>query len=175
MESKKQEAIRLSYGDKWQTVKESVNPDNGWCTNELFQDDDGEIIVCPCCKHIFNQSKIVYCINSLERCPNCNGHVSQYEYHYSFINVPQDAQKRFGEWRPKSLSGLEDNNGWISINSEKDLPKHENEKYHGGRFLDNGEFIELSYRMDLKQTIEHFKFGTITHFQKSKDLQPPIY
>lgn len=26
-------------------------------------------------------------------------------------------------WRPKSLQGLEDNNGWICIKSESDLPK----------------------------------------------------
>jgi len=119
----KQEKIQEAYGEHWETVKESVNPEDGWCTNELFQDDDGDIIVCPCCKHIFNESKIVYCINSLERCPNCNGHVSQYEYHHKFINFPDDAQKRFGEWRSKSLQGIENNNGWIKIESEDDLPK----------------------------------------------------
>lgn len=29
------------------------------------------------------------------------------------------------EWRPKSLQGIENNNGWIKIESEKDLPKED--------------------------------------------------
>jgi len=55
-----------------------------------------------------------------------------FEDHYTYATKTQsvkehtekyfDINKNTGLIRPKSLQGIESNNGWISINSEKDLP-----------------------------------------------------
>jgi len=74
-------------------------------------------------------------------------------------------------WRPKSLQGIENNNGWIKIESEGDLPK-ENGKYwtaigdNQDEMFDN-EFVERKY----------FKWRhiEITHYQPIQKPQPPIY
>lgn len=144
METKKQEAIRLAYGDKYESAK-NILDENGWCNYQL--NDERELI---------------------------RG-ISPREMECEYNNFKQDNVNLKYFWRPKSLSGIETNNGWISILSEDDLPKYENAKYHGGKFLNNGDWIELEYRMDLTQTINHFKHGVISHFQQSKDLTPPIF
>lgn len=75
--------------------------------------------------------------------------------------------------RPKSLKGIENNNGWIKIESEEDLPKEvincwfatNNGIYLGyyttrGYFVNEGEDIELKF---------------ITHYQPIEKPKPPIY
>jgi hypothetical protein len=42
-------------------------------------------------------------------------------------------------WRPKSLDGIENNNGWIKIESKDDLPKKG--KYWG--FTKDKKYIQL--------------------------------
>lgn len=84
--------------------------------------------------------------------------------------MEQEVDSYNGKFRPKSLQGIENNNGWVKIESENDLPQKTIYKeninwYYGGRFLDNGDFIYLDYRLDFTKLWEHYKFETITHYQ----------
>lgn len=67
---------------------------------------------------------------------------------------------------PKSLQGIEDNNGWIKIESEADLPKEEFNsvwiKHNDGDVL----IIQCSNKYLLKNT---------THYQPLIKPKPPIY
>ena len=54
-----------------------------------------------------------------------NGWMKYGMYHPNDLGFDNDEVDRYGDmylWRPKSLQGIEDNFGWISINSENDLP-----------------------------------------------------
>lgn len=76
--------------------------------------------------------------------------------------------------RPKSLQGIENNNGWIKINSEDDLPK------------ENGLYFTYSkttwypfYRIDvftgrLSNSFENGK-SCFTHYQPTIKPKPPHY
>lgn len=52
----------------------------------------------------------------------------QEKYFDSVLSIPKGIPKKYQPngsdfiYRPKSLQGIDDNFGWISINSEKDLP-----------------------------------------------------
>ena len=74
-------------------------------------------------------------------------------------------RSRFG-WRPKSLSGIEKNNGWIKIESESDLPK-ETDNY----FVVNE--LGILMRGFCIGEINHWK--DITHYQPVINPKPPIY
>lgn len=82
------------------------------------------------------------------------------------------------KWRPKSLSGIEANNGWIKIESEDDLPKEDGygKMYHlvcSGKVENQGRYIH-----SLKAFCH---FGTfviinhVTHYQPIEKPKPPIY
>jgi hypothetical protein len=80
-------------------------------------------------------------------------------------------------WRPKSIRGIEKNNGWIRIQNKKDLPKKEDNYYvivHGdiqeGMYIGNDRWF-LRHNDYPKTTELH----GITHYQKIIRLQPPIY
>jgi len=170
MEANK-EAIKRAYGSDWEKVKEFVNTD-GWCQMELVQDDDGDIIKCGE-GHIFKESEIKYCINSIERCPKCNSIVANYDFHYRFIETSEDAQKRFGEWRPKILQGIEDNNGWTKIESSGDLPK-ETGWYDFQNFPLKHNAPNLTYWPKDSTKIDWFA-KNYTHYRKFEKPKPPIY
>jgi hypothetical protein len=78
-------------------------------------------------------------------------------------------------WRPKSLQGIENNNGWIKIKSEEDLPK-DNTRCH---------FIIDRYEELEKQGIyidglfwdaqSAYTNKIITHYQPIIKPEPPIY
>ena len=54
-----------------------------------------------------------------------NGWMKYRMYHPNDLGFDNDEIDRYGNmdlWRPKTLNGIDDNFGWISINSEKDLP-----------------------------------------------------
>jgi hypothetical protein len=83
----------------------------------------------------------------------------------------------FTWFRPKSLAGIEDNNGWIKIESEDDLPistimyhvvlngKKSKALYAGkNRWFVNGN--------DFPKTTE---IHGITHYQPIIETKPPIY
>lgn len=73
--------------------------------------------------------------------------------------------------RPKSLQGIENNNGWIKVESEDDLPK-ENEK-HYWTIAENDKNIKE--RWFNKFFNEYKGEGKVTHYQPIKKPKPPIY
>lgn len=79
--------------------------------------------------------------------------------------------------RPKSLSGIENNNGWIKIESEDDLPKLTIE-YH---VLKNGSLTNAYYVKNNRWVINDNPYPKtteiqgITHYQPIEKPQPPIY
>lgn len=79
------------------------------------------------------------------------------------------------EWcvRPKSLSGIETNNGWTKIESESDLPSNDFE-YKVGTMV--GEKFYLSkgvYEKD--EVVRSWYSNKITHYQPIQKLETPIH
>lgn len=77
-------------------------------------------------------------------------------------------------WRPKSLQGIETNNGWIKIESEKDLPSEDCD-YWCGKMFENGKFYQLSEKRNKQEIAERFKTNVITHYQPIVKPLKPIY
>lgn len=82
-------------------------------------------------------------------------------------------------YRPKSLQGIENNNGWIKIESKDDLPKEEIDvhfiftEYEGkkGRFQTYGVWDN-----NLKSFYSGaLKINNVTHYQPIIKPKPPIY
>lgn len=74
-----------------------------------------------------------------------------------------------GYFIPISLKGLEDNNGWIKIESEEDLPEfgyyevvERNSGIHSRATLDKDFGAKISF--------QHF-----SHYQEIKQIPPPLY
>ena len=79
--------------------------------------------------------------------------------------------------RPQSLAGIENNNGWIKIESEDDLPKL-TINYH---VLKNGTLTEVLYAGKNRWFVNGRNYpltteiAEITHYQPIIKPQPPIY
>jgi hypothetical protein len=71
--------------------------------------------------------------------------------------------------RPISLKGLENNNGWISINSEDDLPKENGNYWVIGFGLDHP-IIEYYFKEE-----KHTWLKVVTHYQPVIEPSKPIY
>ena len=74
--------------------------------------------------------------------------------------------------RPKSLQGIEDNNGWVSINSENDLPKE------GYVFWVKREGIDSPlYKSEefFNAQINKEWLDSYTHYQPIVKPKPPIH
>lgn len=77
-------------------------------------------------------------------------------------------------WRPKSLQGIENNNGWIKIESEADLPKDNGiTDYHVFMFTNQYKYIRRTYKKN--QVKELWEQEEITHYQRIEKPKPPIY
>jgi len=79
------------------------------------------------------------------------------------------------EWRPKSLQGIENNNGWIKIESEADLPKEY--KFYWIKTQLNSEFIAWcrpNERLFIHNDGET-EFKYITHYQPIQKPLKPLY
>ncbi|ROI02920.1 hypothetical protein EGI16_12165 [Chryseobacterium sp. G0240] len=80
--------------------------------------------------------------------------------------------------RPKSLQGIENNNGWIKIDFKSDIPmttKKELNKdieYHVIMGKDNSVFYES---LKLNEVHSFYDKGWITHYQPIEKPKPPIY
>ena len=109
----------------------------------------------------------------------CELNVSQKEPINNFANHGKTEWKPInnrGCWRPKSLQGIENNNGWIKIESEDDLPKEEIDVHfifenNTGRFQTFGVWdnkIKSFYSGALK-------ISNVTHYQPIEKPKPPIY
>lgn len=73
-------------------------------------------------------------------------------------------------WRPKSLKGIETNNGWTRIQSEADLPSDNTKKYIP---CENG-VPRDDYMLTLKDLTNGWNCGYITHY-KAVDLSVPLF
>lgn len=74
------------------------------------------------------------------------------------------------EYRPKSLQGIENNNGWIRIESEDDLPKDVMTNYF--ICVDGKPSIHVH---NLRQVLSLFKDGMVSHYQPIVKPKNPIY
>lgn len=90
-----------------------------------------------------------------------------------FFNDSDNIEVFKSTWRPKSLQGIENNNGWIKIESEDDFPKNDmyvyiifNKKVNIA-FLCNGEFYNPN-------KVKYYKKG-VTHYKPIEESNPPIY
>lgn len=95
--------------------------------------------------------------------------------HFNELNI--ELQQHYtDEWlyRPKSLQGIEDNNGWIKIENEEDLPKEKALYFIANS---NPDIIFYSSNMisDLDNLKEMWEDGDITHYQPIEKPKPPIY
>lgn len=77
-------------------------------------------------------------------------------------------------WMPKSLLGIQNNNGWIKIESEADLPKEDGTYYIvcNGK-VDVYNFIRERTEDDIRE-VEYWLSET-THYQPIIKPKPPIY
>jgi len=98
-----------------------------------------------------------------------------------FIEIETIAYGVGTSWRPLSLQGIENNNGWIKIESEVDLPDDDDELlYEICHFED--EMFKRFYEVFNWQAItkiwegnsEYFQ-DEITHYRPIVKPKPPIY
>jgi len=73
-------------------------------------------------------------------------------------------------FRPRQLQGIENNNGWIKIESEDDLPKESGE-YH----VFNTEDVFTENFRRLSDSNRKMWLKLYTHYQPIEKPKPPIY
>lgn len=73
-------------------------------------------------------------------------------------------------FRPVSLKGIQDNNGWIKIESKKDLPKSDQMHY---LVFSKNEIKKSSF--NVHQVEAGYQFGEITHYKPIIFDKPPIH
>ena len=100
-----------------------------------------------------------------------NGWIEQFDY---FDYFPQDKEEKRIQGllyqRPKSLAGIENNNGWVAIESDEDLPK---DSYNYLVVCSNGSVKNLNdFEYYKKYIIPEL---SITHYQPIIKPLPPIY
>jgi hypothetical protein len=79
------------------------------------------------------------------------------------------------KWRPISLKGIENNNGWINIESESDLPK-EYDFYDACCF--NEKFkndVPMFYGCNLPDLRNYFDEELITHYRPAIKHEYPLF
>jgi len=136
--------IKEAYGEHWDKVKSYVCLEDGWCSDKWpFMDPSSS-------------------------CPVISGIEKDSEYKRA-----DDGERMvdYFTWRPTSLQGIEDNNGWLHIESEKDLPK---EDCSCVVIFDNGEIDVQRFFVNYKD-FANTPYKYITHYQVVKLPQPPIY
>lgn len=137
METAKEKAIREAYGEHWDKVKDFVD-DNGY----IYEDDAKDIL----------WKKLV------------NGIIHSRIYHVEVDIIDRGC---YDDMRPKSLQGIETNNGWTRIESEADLPT---EQCLYKVILKTGEFDTYPFMKD----DEEYWINTFSHYEKI-EFKKPIY
>lgn len=98
--------------------------------------------------------------------------------HYKSEKVRKEIASLLGEiessynysiFRPKSLQGIENNNGWVKIESEADLPKNKNVW-----ICTNNNRILISSKAVLNWVLKN-PDNKITHYQPIEKPKLPIY
>ncbi|WP_430611514.1 hypothetical protein [Flavobacterium sp. JP2137] len=101
-----------------------------------------------------------------------DGFISQY-FKSRFDNSGIEFENTYSygnEFRPKSLQGIENNEGWISIKSEEDLPK-ETGCYHV--INKKGRYFRKNYLLHMKNNKENWR--NITHYQPITKPNLPLH
>lgn len=78
-------------------------------------------------------------------------------------------------WRPIQLKGIENNNGWIKIETEEDLPNKPDELFEVGILDGIGCFHHERKRYAGKSIKWMWNKDLITHYQPIEKPKPPIY
>lgn len=106
---------------------------------------------------------------------NCDVNRDNYEMRYDqcdngdLINV---------HVRPKSLQGIENNKGWIKIESESDLPKLEKLGDEILCFIKCNEYNEIGvgkFSFGTFKTLYGNHYNNITHYKQINKPEPPLY
>ena len=90
----------------------------------------------------------------------------KFKNYYLLENFDEEGNYR----RPKSLSGIENNNGWIKIESEADLPREDG--FYNLCNIDKDGYLPAE---PLGILITFYNTKTITHYQPIEKPKPPIY
>ena len=78
--------------------------------------------------------------------------------------------------RPKSLQGIENNNGWIRIESEDDLPKDLTKCHFIIRGYEDNDYIgRYCDGLFWNSQNEAYSWGVVSHYQPIEKPKPPIY
>ena len=140
----KQEAIKKAYGEENYNFFKGIIGENGWIGLSRYDFEE-----------------------DLESEKKFDKMIYEIEFEESFDN-----EQVF--YRPKSLQGIENNNGWIRIESEADLPKEgmhhsillDSECINGYRNYDVIVFYEVNSKFRKKE---------ISHYQPIEEPLKPIY
>ena len=76
-------------------------------------------------------------------------------------------------FRPKSLQGIENNNGWVKIESEKDLPKVSG-LYFGKDYEFGTDMMYFDFETKNWEDSNGY-LQNVTHYQPIEKPKPPIY
>ena len=76
-------------------------------------------------------------------------------------------------FRPKSLQGIENNNGWVKIESEKDLPKVSG-LYFGKDYEFGTDMMYFDFETKKWEDSNGY-LQNVTHYQPIEKPKPPIY
>ena len=107
-----------------------------------------------------------------------DGYIEGYIINKKLGFTPKDYEEKFAplvsSYRPKSLQGIEHNNGWIKIESEEDLPEET-----GIYFTFSKVSWKPFYRIDvftgrLKNSFTN-GISCFTHYQPIIKPEPPMY
>lgn len=108
-------------------------------------------------------------LNNQSNALSNNGYLPSGVFNYISCSIELEHTDEYS--RPKSLQGIEDNNGWIKIESEDDLPKENNEYYW--TITENDK--DIKERWFNKFFNEYEGEGKVTHYQPIIKPKPPIY
>lgn len=100
-----------------------------------------------------------------------NGYCAQWPGIRQAINKDFIEFKPWEKWRPKSLKGLETNNGWTKIESESDLPGDRDARYNLCHISKDGYLPNESFSI-LKS---FWETGIITHYQPTIKIEKPLW
>ncbi len=103
-----------------------------------------------------------------------NGNSQSNENGYIWNQMYDICEIGHNKIRPKSLSGIENNNGWIKIESEDDLPKETDTYFFIGRIT--CKIMKDYFTADSKVNgFNNCQFNLYSHYQPIQKPKPPIY
>lgn len=93
---------------------------------------------------------------------------------WQFENIETHKISNLNLLIPSSIKGIENNNAWIKIESESDLPNDNGlTDYHVFNFTNQYKHIRTTYKK--REVKELWEQEEITHYQPIEKPKPPIY